>query len=88
MLLTSEEVDFWIIHFNGFALDLSIGFFLLYNKTRPYALCVLGLFHVVNSRLFSIGEYHKLLILQFRNDQQNQSLDIFSNINFPDTFFK
>ncbi|PNF20660.1 hypothetical protein B7P43_G03021 [Cryptotermes secundus] len=74
VLLTSEQVDFWIIHLNGFALDFSIGFFLIYNRTRPYALCVLCLFHITNSRLFTIGMFPYVCLA---------TMPIFCDANWP-----
>ncbi|KDR20856.1 vitamin K-dependent gamma-carboxylase isoform X2 [Zootermopsis nevadensis] len=79
IILTSEQVDFWIIHLNGFALDFSIGFFLLYNKTRPYALCVLGLFHAMNSQLFTIGMFPYVCLV---------TMPIFCDTNWPRKILK
>ncbi|KAF4523661.1 hypothetical protein B566_EDAN006031 [Ephemera danica] len=55
--LTGEEIDYWIIHVGGFLLDLTIGFWLFFDKTRPIALLFCASFHVMNSQLFAIGMF-------------------------------
>lgn len=57
LLLTPEQVDYWIVHVSGFLLDLTIGFWLFLDKTRPYAIFFCSTFHLMNSRLFSIGMF-------------------------------
>ncbi|XP_069669123.1 vitamin K-dependent gamma-carboxylase isoform X2 [Periplaneta americana] len=79
LFLTTEQVDFWIIHLNGFALDLSVGFLLIYKKTRPMALFVLGLFHIMNSRLFNIGMFPYVCIA---------TMPIFCNADWPHKILK
>uniref|UniRef100_A0A1B6CFW1 Vitamin K-dependent gamma-carboxylase n=1 Tax=Clastoptera arizonana TaxID=38151 RepID=A0A1B6CFW1_9HEMI len=55
--LTRQQIDFWIVHIFGFLLDLTIAFWLYFDQTRPFALIALGLFHFMNSRIFSIGMF-------------------------------
>ncbi|GLG93989.1 Vitamin K-dependent gamma-carboxylase [Gryllus bimaculatus] len=55
LILSPEQVDYYIVHLSGFLLDLTIGFWLLFDKTRPFAFFFCSSFHLMNSRLFSIG---------------------------------
>ncbi|XP_049773987.1 vitamin K-dependent gamma-carboxylase isoform X1 [Schistocerca cancellata] len=57
LLLTPEQVDYWIVHVSGFLLDLTIGFWLFFDKTRPYAIFFCTTFHLMNSTIFSIGMF-------------------------------
>ncbi|XP_054262450.1 vitamin K-dependent gamma-carboxylase [Macrosteles quadrilineatus] len=57
LILTQQQIDYWIVHFFGFLLDLSIGFWLYFDKTRVPALICLTAFHVMNSRIFTIGMF-------------------------------
>lgn len=79
LLLTSEQVDYWIVHVAGFLLDLTIGFWLLFDKTRPYAFFFCSSFHLMNSRLFTIGMFPYVCLA---------SLPIFSHADWPRKFFK
>lgn len=54
--MTEERIDYWVVHIFGFVLDLTVGFWMYFDKTRPAALLFLTLFHVMNSRLFTIGK--------------------------------
>jgi len=56
---TSEWVVFFFAY-SGLLFDLSIGFLLLWRRTRPWALGVAGLFHLLNSQLFHIGIFPAL----------------------------
>lgn len=56
ILMTEEQIDYWVVHIFGFVLDLTVGFWMYFDKTRPAALIFLSLFHVMNSRLFTIGK--------------------------------
>jgi hypothetical protein len=47
----------------GALYDLSIAFFLLYKKTRPYAYIAVIVFHVMTSMLFPIGMFPYIMIL-------------------------
>nr|XP_023023927.1 vitamin K-dependent gamma-carboxylase [Leptinotarsa decemlineata] len=57
LLLTSGQIDYIIIHWFGFLLDLTIGFWMLVEFTRPVAMLFCACFHLMNSRLFSIGMF-------------------------------
>ncbi|KAK9870664.1 hypothetical protein WA026_008226 [Henosepilachna vigintioctopunctata] len=57
IILTSAQIDHLIIHWFGFILDLTIGFWMLIEITRPVAMVFCALFHLMNSRMFSIGMF-------------------------------
>ncbi|CAH1954167.1 unnamed protein product [Acanthoscelides obtectus] len=57
LFLTSDQVDYLIVHWFGFLLDLTIGFWMLIESTRPVAMVFCTMFHLMNSRLFSIGMF-------------------------------
>ena len=44
-----------MVHLGGFLLDLTVGFWLLWPKSRPLALFFATSFHLMNSQLFTIG---------------------------------
>ncbi|KAK4879128.1 hypothetical protein RN001_007274 [Aquatica leii] len=56
-ILSTEKIDFFVIHLVGFLLDLTIGFWLISPVTRCYAMVFSTMFHIMNSRLFSIGMF-------------------------------
>ncbi|GJQ87061.1 GC [Trypoxylus dichotomus] len=57
VVLTGEQIDYIIVHWFGFLLDLTAGFLLVYGKTRPLGMVFCSTFHLMNSRLFSIGMF-------------------------------
>ncbi|KAK2580809.1 hypothetical protein KPH14_011543 [Odynerus spinipes] len=57
IFLTTEETDFFIVHWFGFIFDLTVGFWMLFDKTRLPAMIFCTAFHLMNSRLFSIGMF-------------------------------
>ncbi|BFZ02576.1 hypothetical protein BsWGS_05615 [Bradybaena similaris] len=57
MFLTESQTDLYIVHLGGLVVDLWLGFLLFWNKTRMFALILSSIFHIMNSQLFSIGEY-------------------------------
>ncbi|KAM0731318.1 Vitamin K-dependent gamma-carboxylase [Formica fusca] len=57
IVLTTEQIDFLIVHWFTFIFDLSVGFWMLFEKTRIPAMIFCTAFHVMNSRLFSIGMF-------------------------------
>lgn len=54
-LLNEDDIELYIVHLGGFFLDLTVGFWLLWPKSRPFALVFAAIFHLMNSQLFSIG---------------------------------
>lgn len=57
LFLTTEQTDFFIVHWFGFIFDLTVGFWMLFDKTRIPAMVFCTAFHLMNSRLFSIGKH-------------------------------
>ncbi|KAF5296809.1 hypothetical protein FQA39_LY12327 [Lamprigera yunnana] len=75
VLLSVQQIDYIIVHLNGFLLDLTIGFWLISPISRRYALFVCTLFHLMNSRLFNIGMFPYVCIA---------TLPIFCNNDWPE----
>ncbi|XP_078480494.1 LOW QUALITY PROTEIN: vitamin K-dependent gamma-carboxylase-like [Lampetra planeri] len=57
VVLSEQWTSLLVIHGCGFLLDLSAGFLLLLDATRPLALTALTYFHAMNSQLFNIGMF-------------------------------
>ncbi|KAJ8318861.1 hypothetical protein KUTeg_003952 [Tegillarca granosa] len=57
LLLSDEQIDFFIVHLCGWALDMFGGFLLFFDKTRPYATFFVVQFHLMNSQMFHIGMF-------------------------------
>jgi vitamin K-dependent gamma-carboxylase len=55
-----------MVHLGGFILDLTVGFWLLWPKSRPLALFFATSFHMMNAQLFTIGIYSSLLFTTLR----------------------
>ncbi|CAG2115458.1 unnamed protein product [Medioppia subpectinata] len=62
ILLPNEMIDLYVVHLGGFVFDLTIGFFLVWNKSRFFAYFFCLLFNSMNSRLFSIGMFPYVMI--------------------------
>ena len=60
-LFTTEAAAI-LIGYGGLLFDLSIGFLLLWRRTRPLAIAAVLFFHLTNSWLFSIGLLPFLMI--------------------------
>lgn len=56
MILPVELVSLLVVHGGGLVLDLSAGYLLFFDVTRPYGIFFVSYFHCMNSQLFSIGE--------------------------------
>ncbi|GAB1607264.1 vitamin K-dependent gamma-carboxylase-like isoform X1 [Argonauta hians] len=56
-IFTADQIDLFIVHYFGFFLDLTIGFFLFFDVTRPYAFIFGMSFHLMNSQIFNIGMF-------------------------------
>ncbi len=50
-----QEWFAWVAAYGGIVIDLGAPFLLLWRRTRPYAIAVLVVFHLMNSRIFKIG---------------------------------
>ncbi|CAB3366213.1 Hypothetical predicted protein [Cloeon dipterum] len=74
VFMTPAQVDLWIIHVGGFLLDLTIAFWLFFDKTRPPALFFCASFHLMNSQIFSIGMFPYVCLV---------TLPLFCNPSWP-----
>ncbi|KAL1139075.1 hypothetical protein AAG570_009136 [Ranatra chinensis] len=74
IFLTPEQVDLWIIHVFGFLLDLTVGFWLLFDSTRTVAMFFLTSFHLMNSQIFDIGMFPFVCLI---------TMPIFCHANWP-----
>ncbi|NXK70182.1 VKGC carboxylase, partial [Sylvietta virens] len=57
LVLSEELTSRLVVHGGGLVLDLSAGFLLFFDVTRPLALVFVTYFHCMNSQLFSIGMF-------------------------------
>lgn len=56
MILPVELVSLVVVHVGGLILDLTAGYLLFFDATRPLAFFFVSYFHCMNSQLFSIGK--------------------------------
>ncbi|XP_055369409.1 vitamin K-dependent gamma-carboxylase isoform X2 [Betta splendens] len=57
IILPVDLVSVLVVHGGGLALDLTAGYLLFFDVTRPYAFFFVTYFHCMNSQLFSIGMF-------------------------------
>ncbi|XP_041825213.1 vitamin K-dependent gamma-carboxylase [Melanotaenia boesemani] len=57
VILPVEVVSLLVVHGGGLILDLTAGYLLFFDATRPYAFFFVSYFHCMNSQLFSIGMF-------------------------------
>uniref|UniRef100_A0A4W6CE07 Vitamin K-dependent gamma-carboxylase n=1 Tax=Lates calcarifer TaxID=8187 RepID=A0A4W6CE07_LATCA len=57
LILPVELVSLLVVHGGGLILDLTAGYLLFFDATRPYAFFFVSYFHCMNSQLFSIGMF-------------------------------
>nr|XP_020461676.1 vitamin K-dependent gamma-carboxylase [Monopterus albus] len=57
VILPVELVSLLVVHGGGLVLDLTAGYLLFFDATRPYAFFFVSYFHCMNSQLFSIGMF-------------------------------
>ncbi|XP_042328473.1 vitamin K-dependent gamma-carboxylase isoform X2 [Sceloporus undulatus] len=57
LVLSEEMTSLLVVHGGGLMLDLTAGFLLFLDTTRPFALIFVTYFHCMNSQLFSIGMF-------------------------------
>ncbi|XP_062995082.1 vitamin K-dependent gamma-carboxylase isoform X1 [Elgaria multicarinata webbii] len=57
LVLSEEMTNLLVVHGGGLMLDLTAGFLLFLDATRPVALFFVSYFHCMNSQLFSIGMF-------------------------------
>ncbi|XP_015172992.1 PREDICTED: vitamin K-dependent gamma-carboxylase [Polistes dominula] len=78
IVLTTEETDYFIVHWFAFIFDLTVGFWMLFDKTRLPAMIFCTAFHLMNSRLFSIGMFPYVCLA---------TMPLFCNFDWPRTFY-
>ncbi|XP_030757480.1 vitamin K-dependent gamma-carboxylase-like isoform X1 [Sitophilus oryzae] len=78
IIFSVEQIDYLVIHWFGFLLDLTVGFWMLLEFSRPIALFFCSMFHLMNSRLFSIGMFPYVCLA---------TLPLFCKENWPRTFW-
>ncbi|KAF7997630.1 hypothetical protein HCN44_006201 [Aphidius gifuensis] len=74
LFLTNEQTDYFIVHWFGFIFDLTVGFWMLFDKTRAPAMFFCAAFHFMNSRLFSIGMFPYVCLA---------TMPLFCNVEWP-----
>ncbi|XP_030623185.1 vitamin K-dependent gamma-carboxylase isoform X1 [Chanos chanos] len=57
VILPVDMVSVMVIHGGGLILDLTAGYLLFFDATRPLAFFFVSYFHCMNSQLFSIGMF-------------------------------
>ncbi|KAG9353838.1 hypothetical protein JZ751_011962 [Albula glossodonta] len=57
LILPVETVSLLIVHGGGLILDMTAGYLLFFDATRPVAAVFVTYFHCMNSQLFSIGMF-------------------------------
>ncbi|XP_076460151.1 vitamin K-dependent gamma-carboxylase-like [Babylonia areolata] len=57
LVMTESQVDLIVVHLGGLIIDLSVGFLLFFDKTRPLGILISFSFNSMNSRLFAIGMF-------------------------------
>uniref|UniRef100_A0A8C1VPL3 Vitamin K-dependent gamma-carboxylase n=1 Tax=Cyprinus carpio TaxID=7962 RepID=A0A8C1VPL3_CYPCA len=57
LILPVELISLMVVHGGGLILDLTAGYLLFFDATRPVAFFFVSYFHCMNSQLFSIGMF-------------------------------
>lgn len=55
--LSNHFIDHFVVHICGLVFDLTEGFLLFFDKTRPLGFLFGSFFHLMNSQMFSIGMF-------------------------------
>ncbi|XP_075735561.1 gamma-glutamyl carboxylase [Rhipicephalus microplus] len=63
LVMTEEQVDAYVVHWGGFLLDLTVGFFMVASAVRPFGVLFCVLFNAMNSRMFAIGMFPYVMIV-------------------------
>ncbi|RZF35606.1 hypothetical protein LSTR_LSTR005134 [Laodelphax striatellus] len=77
--MSIENVDHLVVHIIGFLLDLTGGFLIFFDQTRPIAFLFLSLFHLMNSRLFHIGMFPYMCLV---------TMPLFCRMDWPKQMLK
>ncbi|XP_058473628.1 vitamin K-dependent gamma-carboxylase [Solea solea] len=78
VILPVETVNLLVVHGGGLVLDLSAGYLLFFDATRPFAIFFVSYFHCMNSQLFSIGMFPYTMLA---------TSPLFCYFNWPRRFF-
>ncbi|XP_040054296.2 vitamin K-dependent gamma-carboxylase isoform X1 [Gasterosteus aculeatus] len=78
MILPVELVNLLVVHAGGLVLDLTAGYLLFFDATRPYAFFFVSYFHCMNSQLFSIGMFSYTMLA---------TSPVFCHADWPRRFF-
>uniref|UniRef100_A0A3P8UPS0 Gamma-glutamyl carboxylase n=1 Tax=Cynoglossus semilaevis TaxID=244447 RepID=A0A3P8UPS0_CYNSE len=78
MILPVELVSLFVVHGGGLILDLTAGYLLFFDVTRPYAMFFVSYFHCMNSQLFSIGMFPYTMLA---------TTPMFCYVDWPRRFF-
>ncbi|XP_055972653.1 vitamin K-dependent gamma-carboxylase [Sorex fumeus] len=62
LVLSEEMTSLLVVHWCGLMLDLSAGFLLFFDASRPVGLFFVSYFHCMNSQLFSIGMFSYVML--------------------------
>ncbi|KAM7304987.1 vitamin K-dependent gamma-carboxylase [Ixodes scapularis] len=62
LILSEEQIDFYVVHWGGFLLDLTVGFVMATATIRPVGALFCILFNAMNSRMFTIGMFPYTMI--------------------------
>uniref|UniRef100_A0A672ZKD8 Vitamin K-dependent gamma-carboxylase n=1 Tax=Sphaeramia orbicularis TaxID=375764 RepID=A0A672ZKD8_9TELE len=79
LILPVELVSLLVVHGGGLILDLTAGYLLFFDVTRPYAFFFVSYFHCMNSQLFSIGMFSYTMLA---------TSPLFCYTDWPRRFFK
>ncbi|XP_053673095.1 vitamin K-dependent gamma-carboxylase [Anopheles nili] len=64
VLIGPKLTDLLVVHWFGCFFDTTVAFFLVYGRTRKMATLFSGAFHLMNSRLFTIGMFPWVCLTQ------------------------
>ncbi|KAM9455679.1 vitamin K-dependent gamma-carboxylase [Clarias gariepinus] len=78
VILPVELVSLMVVHGGGLILDLSAGYLLFFDATRPVAFFFVSYFHCMNSQLFEIGMFPYTMLA---------TTPLFCYANWPRWFF-
>uniref|UniRef100_A0A452END5 Gamma-glutamyl carboxylase n=1 Tax=Capra hircus TaxID=9925 RepID=A0A452END5_CAPHI len=62
LVLSEEMTSLLVVHWCGLLLDLSAGFLLFFDASRPIGFVFVSYFHCMNSQLFSIGMFPYVML--------------------------
>ncbi|KAG9488825.1 hypothetical protein GDO78_005035 [Eleutherodactylus coqui] len=57
LFMSEEMTSLVVVHWGGLILDMTAGYLLFFDVTRPFAMFFVSYFHCMNSQLFSIGMF-------------------------------